>query len=193
MAASLYTSLDDIIIKNTAKHKSGSYNHRRRAPPSRYGPGPDRRFPNHSVSRAAPYVEAPETKWKHDLYAEQNVVAYSGGRASSSMETETKLYITNLDYGVSDDDIKELFSEVGVLKNHGIHYDKSGRSKGTAEVVFLRGADAVAAVKRYNNVQLDGKLMKIEVVGANISIPVVVPPAYRGLGTNAIPQWSALN
>lgn len=40
------------------------------------------------------------------MYANQPVAAaYPGGRASS-IETGTKLYISNLDYGVSNDDIK---------------------------------------------------------------------------------------
>ncbi|KAG5566883.1 hypothetical protein RHGRI_002434 [Rhododendron griersonianum] len=47
---------------------------------------------------------------------------------------------------------------------------------GTAEVVFSRQHDAQAAVKRYNNVQLDGKPMKIEVVGTNIGAPAMPPP-----------------
>ncbi|CAN1159603.1 THO complex subunit 4B [Linum perenne] len=77
--------------------------------------------------------------------------------------------------------LKELFSEVGDVKQYGIHHDSSGRSKelfyfssyGTAEVVFFRRTDALSAVKRYNNVQLDGKPMKIEIVGSNIATPVV--------------------
>lgn len=43
-------------------------------------------------------------------------------------------------------------------------------------MVFLRRADAIAAMKRYNNVQLDGKPMKIEIIGTNI-----LPPAVRGI------------
>ncbi|KAH8499229.1 hypothetical protein H0E87_017945 [Populus deltoides] len=62
-----------------------------------------------------------------------------------------------------------FYSEVGELKRYSIHYDRSGRSKGTAEVVFIRPAEAVVAVKRYN--QLDGKPMKIEIAGTNFAPP----------------------
>ncbi|PIA28904.1 hypothetical protein AQUCO_06500028v1 [Aquilegia coerulea] len=78
----------------------------------------------------------------------------------------------------------ELFSEVGDLKRYSIHYDRSGRSKGTAEVVFSRRSDAAAAVKRYNNVQLVGKPMKIEVDGTNIVTPAVIPIATNGIFAN---------
>lgn len=44
-------------------------------------------------------------------------------------------------------------------------------SQGTAEVVYFRKTDAIAALKRYNNVQLDGKSMKIEFIGSNLVTP----------------------
>lgn len=54
--------------------------------------------------------------------------------------------------------------------------------------MFSRRGDAVAAVKRYNNVQLDGKPMKIEIVGTNIATPA--PPATNGTfgNSNGIPR-----
>lgn len=39
-------------------------------------------------------------------------------------------------------------------------------------MVFARRSDAFRAFKRYNNVQLDGKPMKIEIIGANAEIPI---------------------
>ncbi|KAK7341713.1 hypothetical protein VNO80_24650 [Phaseolus coccineus] len=190
MSAALDLTLDD-IIKNSKKSGSGKFRGQNRSSGS--GPGPSRRFPNRVVNRAAPYAaaKAPEATWKHNLYADQYVAA-SGypaqGGFASSIETGTKLFISNLDYGVSNDDIKELFSEVGDMKRHRVHYDRSGRSKGTAEVVFSRRADAVAAMKRYNNVQLDGKPMKIEIAGTNIATPGV-PAANRAIGNlNGVPR-----
>ncbi|KAF5446985.1 hypothetical protein F2P56_032576 [Juglans regia] len=188
MSAALDMALDDIIKTN--KQSGSGARGRNRASGTGTGPGPARRFPNRAANRTAPYAppKAPETTWQHDLYMEENL-----GRASA-IETGTKLYISNLDYGVSNEDIKELFAEVGDLKRYSIHYDRSGRSKGTAEVVFSRRADAVAAVKRYNNVQLDGKPMKLEIVGTNIATPGA-PPATNGTFgiPNAIPRGDSVH
>jgi len=66
--------------------------------------------------------------------------------------------------------------------------------QGTAEVVFSRRQDALAGVKRLNNVQLDGKPMKIEIVGTNIVTPTA-PFSNGAFGfgdTNGVPRRYAL-
>ncbi|KAJ8565009.1 hypothetical protein K7X08_001469 [Anisodus acutangulus] len=96
----------------------------------------------------------------------------AAGLSSSGLESGTKVYVSNLDVGVTNSDIRELFSEMGELIRYAIHYDKNGRPSGSAEVVFARRSDAYQALKRYNNVQLDGKPMKIEVVTPKPDIPL---------------------
>ncbi|CAL5322454.1 unnamed protein product [Camellia sinensis] len=196
MSQALDMSLDDIIRNNKKSGGSnGNFRGRGRGRGFVSGPGPARRFPNRAPTRTTPYL-IPQ------MVQVQQMLAMGG----SGSESATKLYVSNLDYGVSNEDLKRdvrfpwesweiklllslgkrflleqvLFSEVGEVKRHSIHYDRSGRSKGTAEVVFTRQSDALTAVERYNNVQLDGKPMKIELVGVNIVTPPA-PPTTNGI------------
>ncbi|CAH2079657.1 unnamed protein product [Thlaspi arvense] len=102
--------------------------------------------------------------WQSDLFED-------GLRAAgvSRVDVETRLHITNLDHGVTNEDIRELFSEIGELKRYAIHFDKNGRPSGTAEVVYPRRSDAFQALKKYNNVLLDGRPMRLEILGGNNS------------------------
>ncbi|KAH8511388.1 hypothetical protein H0E87_008811 [Populus deltoides] len=114
-----------------------------------------------------PYRRIRSLPWQHDLLEDSIRAAGITG-----LEVGTKLYVSNLDYGVTNEDIRELFAEIGDLKRFAVHYDKNGRSTGSAEVMYTRRSDAFSALKKYNNVLLDGRPMKIEIVGANPEVPI---------------------
>lgn len=97
--------------------------------------------------RSVPYTRSSDM-WQHDKFEG----SARGGPGSSH------ILVSNLDFGVNDKDVRELFAEFGSIRRAGVHYDKSGRSHGTADVVFDNRAAALAAMKRYNGVLLDGKL-----------------------------------
>lgn len=193
MATSLDMSLDDMIksgrdsgkAKGQGRGRSRGQQVRGRGMArgrgsvmARRGPPRDYNQPSGYNRIAKPFSKAKNFAWNHDLFDESLKAAGLTG-----VETGTKLYISNLDYGVTNEDIKELFSEMGVLKKSTVHYNKNGVSTGTAEVVFMRRSDAVGALKRYNNVQLDGKAMKIEIIGDNLGLPSMPRISIAG-GTN---------
>ena len=71
-----------------------------------------------------------------------------------------KLNVSNLDLRVSVEDMTELFSEFGKLKKVFCQKPKAGQFK-KASIFFLNQKDAIRAMKKYNEMHLDGRPMKI--------------------------------
>eukprot|EP00798_Chlamydomonas_sp_ICE-L_P012579 gene12579-15803_t len=108
---------------------------------------------------APPHRGNSDSQWAHDMYDTRDRQPI---RRQPAPELGTKLFISNLAANVSVDDIQELFTTSGPLMRHRLIFDKDERWIGQAEVVFRNADDAREAIKQYNNVQLDGKKLKIE-------------------------------
>ncbi|XP_063973398.1 THO complex subunit 4 isoform X2 [Diachasmimorpha longicaudata] len=184
MVDKIEMSLDDIIKQNKGGRTRGTTggrrgrgnatgaSPRRGARGQRVGGGVMRGRNRGGIARSsAPYTRGDvNSAWKHDMFDGVKKV----GRGAIGGTGTTKLLVSNLDFGVSDSDIQELFSEFGPLKSAAVHYDRSGRSLGSADVIFERRADAIKAMKQYNGVPLDGREMNIQVATSELPVTTSV-------------------
>ncbi|CAB4391695.1 RNA-binding domain-containing protein [Rhizophagus irregularis] len=163
MSAGLDMSLDEIIAKKRPSRGARTGGPTRTGGIAKRSGGPVRN-PRSSQVRPRPY---------------SNTAATASSNLNAS--PEGKILVSNLAYKVTEADLWELFSTmIGPVRQVNLNFDQSGRSKGTASVVFARKNDAVRSVEKLRNITLDGREMKIEIVVA----PNVGPITQRIGGIN---------
>lgn len=90
---------------------------------------------------------------------QQNAPAQQNAEANSK-----KLYVGNLPYTMSEDDLRNLFSQYGEITNVTLIIDRmSGRSKGFGFVEFSTDEAATAAAEATNNMEFDGRALVVNV------------------------------
>ena len=150
--------------------------------------GARRVFKGRGGFRGAPVRGNVDDVWTHDLYNGPQPVARASPGVSrahpgiASSASPTKLIISNLDHNVSENDLSDLYSEFGRLKKVVVHYDKSGRSLGSADIIFERKSDAIKAMKTYNGIPLDGKPMTIQLATSEVN-PGATSRVNPGVGS----------
>jgi RNA recognition motif-containing protein len=72
------------------------------------------------------------------------------------------IYVGNLQYGVTEDELKELFEEFGEVMSVKIITDKySGRSKGYGFVEMSNNNEAKKAIENLNEKDLRGRNIRV--------------------------------
>ena len=94
---------------------------------------------------------------------------------------ENKLYVGNLPYTFSDDDMQRTFAEFGSVSSAKVIMDRdSGRSKGFGFVEMATAAEATAAIQALHGQDLGGRDMVV-----NLAKPMEArPPRAGGYGGN---------
>lgn len=138
-------------------------------------------------AKAAPYQKPKQGKAAATLSTmtqNKKQVTKHDTLMKTGLTTGAKVKVGNLDGGVTQSDIKELFGEIGQVKAVELLTRPDGSSKGIAFVVYTKKPDAAKAIERYNGVPLDGKPLKISLVGgvvpgAAAAVKVVVRGGQR--------------
>jgi RNA recognition motif-containing protein len=77
---------------------------------------------------------------------------------------KNKLYVGNLPYSTTQDQLKEMFAEAGEVVDAVVISDKfSGRSKGFGFVTMKDEAAAEAAIKAMDGKEMEGRAIKVNV------------------------------
>ncbi len=72
------------------------------------------------------------------------------------------IYVGNLAYSMTDEELNELFSEFGEVQSASVIMDKfSGQSKGFGFVEMPDNAAADAAIKELNGKSVKGRALKV--------------------------------
>ena len=73
-----------------------------------------------------------------------------------------KLYVGNLSFNTTNQDLNDLFGEVGTVESTNIIEDReTGRSRGFAFVEMSTAAEAQAAISSLDGKEIDGRNLKV--------------------------------
>ena len=73
-----------------------------------------------------------------------------------------KLYVGNLSFETTENDLQDLFAEAGTVTEAGLVQDKfTGRSRGFAFVTMSTDQEAQEAVKRFHGQALHGRPLTV--------------------------------
>jgi RNA recognition motif-containing protein len=94
---------------------------------------------------------------------------------------ESKLYVGNLSYSTTEDDLRELFAQAGTVKSATIITDRdSGRSKGFGFVEMSSQPEAEKAISQFNGMNYMDRALTV-----NIARPREERPRSGGYGSSS--------
>lgn len=92
--------------------------------------------------------------------------------------TTKRLFVGGLSYSTTSGQLEELFAQAGKVASLNLITDKfSGQSKGFAFVEMSNDSEAEEAIKKFNNFELDGRKLVV-----NVARPKEERPSFQSKG-----------
>ena len=77
--------------------------------------------------------------------------------ATSGTEPGPLIYVRNLPWSTSNEDLIELFTTIGKVERAEIQYEPNGRSRGSGVVEFTSTEDSTTAISKFTSYQYGGR------------------------------------
>ena len=75
---------------------------------------------------------------------------------------DSKLYVGNLPYNVTEDELRDLFAQAGEIKEITLILDRdTRRPKGFGFVEMTNTEDAEKAIRMFNNYEFEGRNLRV--------------------------------
>ncbi|KKY26311.1 putative rnp domain-containing protein [Diplodia seriata] len=84
--------------------------------------------------------------------------------ATSGGERSNIIYVRNLPWSTSNEDLVELFTTIGKVERAEIQYEPNGRSRGTGVVEFDTAENAETAISKFTGYQYGGRPLGLSFV-----------------------------
>ena len=98
---------------------------------------------------------------KEELSKERETLVAARSQAGESMGL--KLFVGGVSYDASEEELREIFSAHGKLKEVHIATDReTGRSKGFAFITFSSKKDGLAAIKALHESKIHGRKISVQ-------------------------------
>ena len=99
------------------------------------------------------------------------------------MSDNNKLYVGNLPFASTAQDLEALFSEVGTVSVVEIIFDKfTGRSRGFAFVTMANGEEAQKGVEKFHGHPIEGRALAVNIARPREERPPGAGGGFRGGG-----------
>lgn len=77
---------------------------------------------------------------------------------------QNKLFVGNLDFSVTADDLRSLFAGAGTVTDAAVIMDKmTGRSRGFGFVTMSTDEEANASIEKFNQYDLKGRKINVNI------------------------------
>jgi RNA recognition motif-containing protein len=74
----------------------------------------------------------------------------------------TKLYVGNLAFQTTSQDLEQLFGQAGTVQSASVVEDRdTGRSRGFAFVEMSSESEAISAIEQFNGKEVGGRALKV--------------------------------
>ncbi|KAL4592448.1 hypothetical protein LXL04_005443 [Taraxacum kok-saghyz] len=94
---------------------------------------------------------------------------------------QKRLFVLNLPWTFTVDDLKNLFSECGTIEDAEIiKRKKDGKSRGYAFVTMASTEDALSVIQKYDSHELMGRIIRVEFAKENKKPSSAPPPSIPG-------------